>query len=314
MAELFETFEINRKRRWPRVARWMAVSFALHFVFVAVLLYGPHLVALWKLANLAAGAEYADEDYTLGQMEKERAVMITAADKLLLLPPDYVPNVEPPPEFVPTPEPTPVPTPTPPPSPEEVEQQRSIFEKAADMANVPKVPRINGRPFKDMLKKWAGKWERGELDLNGNIEVTVEADREEDGTLTHMKMTAASGDSAVLQQLAEEVALTLSASHALAFLEGAKRIRMVLTLNQQKLSVRVSSTMDSPGRASSVAGVYGLGLTFERARRSGTDEGEVWKNTRITSEGSDILVTFEMTRDQAGSLIAKQVEKVKSEP
>jgi hypothetical protein len=315
MAELFETYEINRKRRWPRVARWLVASFALHFVLVAVLLYGPSLYALWRLANLAAGAEYADEDYTLGQI-KERAVMVTAGDKLLLVPPDYLPK-EPPPEVLATPEPTPPPAPTPSPtpmSPEDIEQQRSTLETVAQVTGVPLPPRINPRPFKDLLKKWADEYEKGHLDLKGNIEVTVMADRQEDGTLTNMEMTAASGDSAVLKKLAEDVALTLSASHALAFLQGAKRVKMVLALNQQKLSVKVSSTMESPSRAASVASVYGIGLTLERARRSGTDEGEVWKNTSITSQGNDIVVNFEMTREEAGSLLAKQVEKVKTEP
>ena len=315
MSQLFETYEINRKRRWPRVARWLIFSFAVHFVFVAAILYGPTLHALWQLAHLASGAEYADEEYAQDKI-KERAVMINTSDKLLDLPPDYFKNQEPPPpEVVATPEPTPLPTPSPtPPSPEQLEQQRNALEMAARATGVPLPPRINSRPFKDKLKKWVGEWENGRLDLRGNIEVTVMADRLEDGTLTNMEMTAASGDSIVLKELAEDVALTLSASHALAFLQGATRVKMVLTLNQQKLSVQVSSTVDSPARASSMASVYGLGLTVERVRRSGTDEGEVWKNTSVTSRGNDIVVNFEMTRDQAGVLLAKQVEKVKSEP
>lgn len=316
MAELFETFEINRKRRWPRVARWLVVSFGLHFVFVAVLLYGPHLLALWQLVNFAAGAEYADEDYTRGQV-KERAVMITAGDKLLLLPPDYVPNVEPPPEVVPTPEPTPPPLPTPtptPPDPQAVEQQKNALEMIAQTTGVPLPPRINARPFKDLFKKWVAEWEHGRLDLNGNIQVTVEADRLPDGSLTNMEMTAASGDSVALKELAKDVVATLSDSHALAFLEGATRVKMVLTLNQQKLSVVASSALDTEGRASKMASVYGLGIGFERMRRAGTDEGEVWKNTSVTSRGREVVINFEMSRETAGSLLAKQAEKVKTEP
>lgn len=315
MAELFETFEINRKRRWPRVVRWLAVSFAIHFVFVAVVLYGPSAVALWRLARLASGAEYADEEYSLGQV-KERAVMITAGDKLLLVPPDYLPKEEPPPpEVVATPEPTPLPTPSPtPPTPEAVDQQRNALEMAAQATGVPLPPRINARPFKDMLKKWAGEWEKGRLDLHGNIEVTVMADRQPDGTLTNMEMTGASGSDPVLKELANDVVLTLSASHALAFLEGATRVKMVLTLNQQKLSVVASSALDSESRATRMASVYGLGIGFERMRRAGTDEGEVWKNTSVTSRGREVVVSFEMSRETAGSLLAKQVEKVKTEP
>jgi hypothetical protein len=295
--------------------------------------------AFWQLASMVTGAEYADEAYERGTV-RERAVMVSTHEKLYY-PPGYLnPNAPPAPDAqvaqeptpTPTPKPKPRPTPTPEATPEVADKDaagdadglsdeerkakeaadREAFERAAEQAKVKPPPKnINTRPFKDMLVKWNGEYEKGRLNLNGTISVTLEADRNEDGTLTNMVMTGGSASDPALKELAKDVVSTLSASRVLEFLQGSRRLKLRLVLNRQKLSVAVNTEMDSAERASSMASVYGVGILGMRWKKSGTDEGQVWKNTKVSAQGKAIVVTFDMPRQTAGSLLAKQVSKAR---
>ena len=169
----------------------------------------------------------------------------------------------------------------------------------AEQNKVKLPPKINARPFKDMLVKWNGEYEKGRLNLNGTISVTLEADRNEDGTLTNMVMTGGSASDPALKELAKDVVTTLSASRALEFLQGSRHLKLRLVLDRQKLSIAVSTEMDSAERASSMANVYGLGIMGMRWKKAGTDEGQVWKNTKVSATDKNIVVTFDMPREMA---------------
>lgn len=346
MTELFEEFEVNREPRSKSLARTTALSLAAHAVFISLVLYGPTVHAFWQLASMVTGADYADEAYERGTV-RERAVMISPHEKLYY-PPGYLnPNAppapdaqvveEPTPTPTPKPKPTPKPTPTPAPTPEAAEvadkdtpgdaaalseeekkakaeqeaKEREALDRAAEQNKVKLPPKINPRPFNDALVKWSREHESGRLNLNGTISVTLEADRNEDGTLTNMVMTGGSASDPVLKELAKDVVTTLSASRVLEFLQGAKRLKLRLVLNRQKLNIDVNTEMDSAERASSMAEVYGLGIIGMRWKKGGTDEGQVWKNTRVTAKDKAIVVTFDMPRETAGSLLAKQVGKAR---
>lgn len=347
MGELFEEFEVNREPRSKGLARTTLLSLAVHAVFIALVLYGPTVHAFWQLASMVTGAEYADEAYERGTV-RERAVMISPQEKLYY-PPGYLNPTQPPapdaqvveeqPTPTPTPKPTPKPRPTPAPTPEatpevadkdgvgggdsalsdeekkaKAEQEakeREALARAAEQNKVKLPPKINPRPFNDALVKWSREHESGRLNLNGVIAVTLEADRNEDGTLTNMVMTGGSASDPVLKELAKDVVTTLSASRALEFLQGSRHLKLRLVLDRQKLSIAVSTEMDSAERASSMANVYGLGIMGMRWKKAGTDEGQVWKNTKVSAKDKTIVVTFDMPREMAGSMLARQVNKAR---
>ena len=253
------------------------------------------------------------------------------------LPTPLKPKATPTPKPSPTPRPKPSPQPTPTPMPDastevaannpgttpaginvpeltEEEKkaqaekaQREVLDKLAVQTKTKLPPKINVKPYKDLLAKYNQKWIDGDLDLSGTIQVTLEADRAEDGTLTNMVMTGGSATDPTLQQLATEVVQALSASHALAFLEGAERLRMTLVLDQKQLSVSADTVLDSEERAKSMANVYGAGIVFQRWKTSGKDEAAVWKSTTVSASGNKVTVKFEMPRDTAGELLVKQV-------
>ena len=347
MGELFEEFEVNREPRAERLTRTTLLSLALHAGLVALVLYGPTVRAFWQLASMVTGAEYADEAYERGTV-RERAVMISPQEKLYYPPGYFNPNAPPAPDAqvveeptpTPTPRPTPKPTPTPVATPEATPEvadkdaagggdgdglsdeekkakaereakEREALDRVAEQNKVKLPPKINARPFNDALVKWSREHESGRLNLNTTIAVTLEADRNEDGTLTNMVLTGGSASDPVLKELAKDVVTTLSASRALEFLQGSRHLKLRLVLNRQNLSISVSTEMDSAERASSTANVYGLGIAVMRMKKAGTDEGQVWKNTKVSSKDKAIIVTFDMPRETAGSLLAKQVSKAR---
>ncbi|HEX8853373.1 MAG TPA: hypothetical protein VF754_07800, partial [Pyrinomonadaceae bacterium] len=249
------------------------------------------------------------------------------------------PQPTPPPPVRPKPTPTPVPTPEPaasqevaqgaqdssggdgdakPLTPEEQKAQeekdrRAALDQVAEQNKTKLPPKINSKPFKDILAKWNEEYVKGNLNLNGTINITLEADREPDGTLVNMEMTGGSASDPAMKEIAKDVVAALSASHALAFLEGARHLKMTLTLDQRRLAVVADTSVESADKASAMANVYGLGITYQRYKTSGKDEGEVWKNTRVRAQGNQILISFEMPRGTAGTLLAKQVPSAKQQ-
>lgn len=329
MAELFEEVEINRKPFWPRLARTAALSVALHLAFALAVLYAPTVRAFWQLASMVTGTDYGDEAYELGEV-RERAVIIKPTEKLYYPPGYFNPNQPAAEDAQVVEEPTPAPTPTPTPRPaaarptptpevamteeerrEKERKEREELDKLAEKSKVRLPPKVNARPFKDMLVKWNDEYEQGRLDLNGTIEVTLEADRNEDGTLTNMEMTGGSATDPALKELAKDVVRTLSASGVLSFLQGARHLKMRLRLDQQKLSVVALTEVESEAQATQMSVTFNVGIGFERFRTAGKDENQVWKNTRVSAKGRQITVEFEMPRGAAGDLLARQVSKAK---
>jgi hypothetical protein len=350
MAELFDDFEINRKPRGSRLTRSLVGSLIVHGLLVAAFAFAPTVRAAFVLMGMASEADYVDEDYTLGEI-RERATIIKLSDpnQKLYYPPGYFEvnspvapaaeviaeaRVEPEPTPVPvrpTPTPTPAATPAPAASPEvaantpagedakpltpeeqkaqEEKDKRAAFDQAAEQNKIKSPPRINGKPFKDILAKWYER--KDELNLDGTVNITLEADREPDGTLVNMEMTGGSASDPLMKEIAKDVVAALSASRALAFLEGARHLKMTLTLDQRKLSVVADTSVESADKATAMANVYSLGITYQRYKTSGKDEGEVWKNTRVRAQGNQILISFEMPRGTAGTLLAKQVPATK---
>lgn len=233
----------------------------------------------------------------------------------------------------PRPTPTPIATPAPSASPEvaqnaqeggdakpltpeeqkaqEEKDKRAALDQVAEQNKTKLPPKINSKPFKDILAKWNEEYVKGNLNLNGTINITLEADREPDGTLVNMEMTGGSASDPTMKEIAKDVVAALSASRALAFLEGARHLKMTLTLDQRKLSVVADTSVESAEKATAMANVYGIGIGYQRWKTSGKDEGEVWKNTRVRAQGNQILISFEMPRGTAGTLLAKQIPAAK---
>jgi hypothetical protein len=245
--------------------------------------------------------------------------------------PRPTPTPEPTPTATPTPSPTATPTPTPPVAAgpavaqqdqtqpdqpgqaEKADEGQALSEQEANDAlnrqaainNVKRPPTINKKPFIDLLAKGKQMKDRGEIDLSGSIEMTIEANLNQDGTLRDVVITDAKGDPK-LKELAKEAVQALSASRGLAFLEGVQRLNLKLKLDSEAFAASVTTEVESEARAAEMADGFGAMLVIERIRKSGRDEAVIWKNTTISAKGRQVTASFKMARASVSSMLAKQ--------
>jgi hypothetical protein len=217
------------------------------------------------------------------------------------------------PEATPTPQEIAAATPTPGPSPDETGQKadEAEMDKLAKENNIQRPPKVNTKPFEDIARKGKEMFDQGKLNLNGTVGVTATAERNDDGTLKRetVKLEWEQANDETLALLAQELITAISESKVLSVLEGAKDVRMTLRLDPQNVSVRIASTVASDARASQMATGYGVLLLVARGKREGTDEGELYKNLKVSAEGSQFIMSFEMPREAAGKMIADMLAK-----
>jgi hypothetical protein len=346
MTELFDRFEVDRVPRWPLMSRLVALSVVLHGLFFVAVVYVPALRGLIYVAGSVAGLEFVSEDYDRSLVGQRATIVKLEPYEKLYYPPDYfgpppevaspddpllmVETAPPPPvvirqprppraQVIATPEPVPTPeeiaqaTPEPSPSPDAAQQkaQEAELDKIAAANGVERPPKINTKPFEDIAQKGKALFDEGKLNLSGTVGVTATAERNEDGTLNRdtVRLEWEQANDETLALLAQEFITALSESKVLSLLKGAKDVRMALRLDQQKLSVRVESELDTDARASQMATGYGLLLVGARKAREGTDEGELYKSLTVSADGRQFVMNFEMPREAAGKMIADMLAK-----
>jgi outer membrane biosynthesis protein TonB len=349
MAELFDRFEVDRVPRWPLLSRLVALSVVLHGVFFVAVVYVPALRSLLYVAGSVSGIEFVSEDYDRSLVGQRATVIKLEPYEKLYYPSDYfgpppeavspedpmlMAQVAPPPppvvirpprvrqpraQVIATPEPEPVPSPveiaqaTPSPSPDEAQQKarEAELDKIAAASGVERPPRINTKPFEDIAQKGKTLFDEGKLKLDGTVGVTATAERNEDGTFKRdtvkLEWEQASDENMAL--LAQEFITALSESKVLSLLKGVKNVQMKLRLDQEKLSVRIASEVETDARASQMATGYGLLLAGARRTREGTDEGELYKNLNVSADGRHFVMNFEMPREVAGKMLTAMLAK-----
>ena len=345
MKEIFAEYEINRDPRWQHLSRWIVASFALHTAMVACVVYIPAVRNMLEIAGMFSGADYVNEAYnTVAVGERAQVVDLSSPEGRFQYPLGYFSTDAPPVSATATATPTPPPgasadnavivseyrperasrrrrnrgaqpdalaqnaeTPAASPTPMTEEQTQAALNQTATTSNVQRPGTVNTRPFLDLLTEAKGMIDRGELDLSGTIEITFEADRNDDGTLANVNIVGGETNNRSLQTLATRFVQTLSASRALSFLGDTRHLRMTLRLDQQRVLVRVASEIDTEARATQMAQGYSGLLAIERLRRRGRVEGEVWSNMQVSSRGREVNVNFEMPRNRAAGLLAQQL-------
>ena len=331
MAELFTDFEVNKTPRWQKLLRLTGASFMLHALLFVAILYVPVLREAFHLAGNFSGAEYVDEDYE--KIDIRNAVMIQGSEKFQY-PPGYFteqfnaqePQIIEQPTPVPTPRPTPVPTPSPTPSPSPSPQTTGSpatgdstvadgikedggekdLDKLAEENKVKRPKAINKRPFVDLLVKYNELKDKGEIDLSENVEMTIEADRNDDGTLRNVIVTRQSGDEKLIQAAKDFIA-ALSASNALDFLEGTEHLSMKLKMDAVAVSVSASTEVASDAEARQKALGFNALLAGGAFLKRGRDEGTIMSNTKVTASGKQITINFNLPRTAIAEMLKKQI-------
>ncbi len=343
MAELFDRFAVDRVPRWPLLSRLLALSVVLHGLFFVAVAYVPTLQSIFHVAGSWAGVKFVERDYDrtlIGQ----RATIVNISKEpyqKLYYPTDYfgapalpeemlapdalvVQQVQPPPppapiiirqprqrrakaDPTPSPEAEPSPSPTPEVADAEKKAEDEELNKIAAENKTPRPPSsedVNMLPLKDVLKDAKGMLANGQLDLKDTIEVTVDADRREDGKLENVFFKDPKGDPDAYL-LAQKLVTALSESTILRFLPDTRHLTMSVKLDQQNVVVTVVTEPETEERAEQMrkgySSIIGAASTFKK----GTDEGELLNHMQVTREGKQVSMKFEMSRELAGAMLAK---------
>jgi hypothetical protein len=167
---------------------------------------------------------------------------------------------------------------------------------------------VNKKPFLDLLARAREMKEKGELSLEGAIQMTAEGTLNPDGSLSNVKVIKKAGDPK-LEELAKELINALSQSHVLSFLTDVKHLTLDITLDDQNLTASARTSVSTETFAKEMANGYSGMLVIQRIRKSGRDEGEIWKNTTVSAKGKDVIISFQMPRSTAGAMLTKYVPK-----
>ncbi|MGB8511117.1 MAG: hypothetical protein WCD76_22290, partial [Pyrinomonadaceae bacterium] len=229
--------------------------------------------------------------------------------------------------FRPTPQPTPVATPAASPTPEvaktddrksggeltreELAKNEAELNKVAGEHNVARPPaenEVNLKPLKDVLKTAKQMLADGKIDLNKTIDMTVEADLKEDGTLENAEITNQQGDEN-LRDLAKTFVSRLGASAVLKFLNekqvDVRHLIMTVKIDGQEVKISVAAQVTSEDRAAEMARGYGGLIGGKRLFKQGKDEDKLWDNMNVNADGKQVIMQFQIPRDTAGELLGK---------
>jgi len=207
---------------------------------------------------------------------------------------------------------------TDPKTPEEAEQE---LNKIAAENNVvrPNENDINTRPLKDWLARANALRDKGQLDLSSEIEITIAASLNTDCKLTNPIVIQKTGDARLID-VAKDMVSAIGDSGMLSFLRDPRKVadptklscdamplQVTIKLDQNDIAAKVESQADSPERAVEMAKGYNTLLAVGEFVKRGHDEEILYRNTKVTSEGKQILVNFSMPRPTASEMLKKQL-------
>lgn len=178
---------------------------------------------------------------------------------------------------------------------------------ASKTAEKPEGGKVNMGPIKAFLTRARRANEQGKLDLSKPQTITVEGDRQADGTLTNVAITGKSASNAEFRKVAEDFVSSLNESRALAFLSDVSHVRMNFALDGERFRAETASDAPSETRAAEMARGYRVLLNAGRLIRRGTDEGAVLNNMKLSSSGKQLLMNLDMPREQLGNILLRQI-------
>jgi hypothetical protein len=163
---------------------------------------------------------------------------------------------------------------------------------------------INTRPFTDLLVAAKKLKDEKKLNLDGQIELTVEADRDEQGKLTNAKVIDKRGDK-TLKSVALDFVSALSDSGVLDFLEGTKHLKVTVKLDNENVEVVASTEVDTEDRARQLERTFGGMIVLGRIVKHGKDEEAYYNHTQVSSNQKEVSVKFLMPRAEMGAMLSK---------
>jgi hypothetical protein len=187
-------------------------------------------------------------------------------------------------------------------------------ERLAHQANVEEFPEINTKPFEDLLSRGKKMKEAGEINLTATLEMSVEAERQDDGTLKDVEITGASSTDPKLYALAKDFVAAVSDSKVLAALKGTRQLHLKIRLDDKQLSVHVLTETATADEAARLTNGYNMLLLAGAMKKKGKDEEALFKSVKLNNDARQITLDFQMTRADASALVSKLTTKNETTP
>lgn len=167
--------------------------------------------------------------------------------------------------------------------------------------------KVNTSPFKAFIARSKKLKDDGKLDLSKPREITVEADRNEDGTVSNAVITGEAAADPNMKKVALDFVSTLNESRALNFLEGVSRVRMNFALDSERFKVVSHAEAPTEARATEMARGYRTLVNVARLMKRGGDEAVVLNNMKISASGKQLVMNLDTPREAMGNLLLKQI-------
>jgi hypothetical protein len=167
--------------------------------------------------------------------------------------------------------------------------------------------KVNIAPIRAFITRAKTLNDQGKLDLTKPQTITVEGDRQTDGTLTNVQITGESAASPEFRRVADDFVASVNQSHALKFLDEVSRMRMVFTLDGERFKAETASDTPSAERADSMARGYRMMLNIGRMAKRGTDDAALMNGMKISASGKQLVMNLDMPREQMGNILLRQI-------
>ncbi|HEU4508518.1 MAG TPA: hypothetical protein VFR78_09795 [Pyrinomonadaceae bacterium] len=193
------------------------------------------------------------------------------------------------------------------------EAQKKLEETAAKSdVSLPDENQINKKVLKDFAAYANDLKNQGKLDLNKPFEIVIEAELDENGKLKNPRFTQKTGDTNLVELFGKMVA-ALNDSGLLIYLKAISQdnpgatVKFTIRQGEREVLASIESEASSPNSAVKLAGGLNGSLALGAIVRSGKDEAELMKNTKVTPDGKKVVVNFSMPRQTVLDMIKKQM-------
>lgn len=193
------------------------------------------------------------------------------------------------------------------------EAQKKLEETAAkNDVPLPDENQINKKVLKDFAAYANDLKNQGKLDLNKPFEIVIEAELDENGKLKNPRYKQKTGDTNLVELFGKMVA-ALNDSGLLIYLKAISQdnpgatVKFTIRQGEQEVLASIESEASSPNSAVKLAGGLNGSLALGAIVRSGKDEAELMKNTKVTPDGKKVVVNFSMPRQTVLDMIKKQM-------
>jgi hypothetical protein len=178
---------------------------------------------------------------------------------------------------------------------------------AGTSAAVKKPAKVNTAPFKAFLTRSKKLKDQGKLDLSKPREITVDVDRNEDGTVSNARITGQSASDPNFRKVAEDFVSALNESRALNFLESVSHVRMNFVLEGERFRMQSDADTPTEARAAEMARGYRSMINLARLFKRDGDEAVVLNNMKISASGKQLVMNLDMPRESMGNILHKQI-------